>query len=423
MRVQRNFLMLSLAALGFLALGCSSTKTSTPSTVSNASTSPQSSSPSTASNWKVAQGGNQALMGWLDGVDCVTATSCVAVGNESSPAGPSNALVETLNQGSWSAVTAPGAPSGQGDFLFSVSCPSAGACVAVGYYFSMINGSGAGTALIETLANGKWSVASTPSLGSGVKDSFLNGVSCATPTSCVAVGNTDGGDSSTELPLILTLVGGVWSSMPTPSLGSHGGLLSVACTSPTACIATGYQAASGSNRTLVESLSSGSWMVTSSPGSGGPTPTYGPRGLNGISCVAAASCVAVGQLTGPGPIVETMSNGRWSTATNPIPRSKDGATGLYGVSCTTTTTCVAVGVVAKGFGSNAPDGAFGLPLGPLIESTSGGPWTITANPSGLPDNSGLHAISCVGQTCVAVGQTGQFATQMSTVNTLIIQTK
>jgi hypothetical protein len=118
-----------------------------------------------------------------------------------------------------------------------------------------------------------------------------------------------------------------------------------------------------------------------------------------------------------------MTNGRWSTVTNPIPRAKDGATGLYGVSCTAPATCVAVGAVAKGFGSNAPDGAFGLPLGPLIESSSGGPWTITANPPGLPDNSGLHAVSCVGQTCVAVGQTGQFTTQMSTVNTLIVQTK
>ncbi len=372
MRVPKHFLLPSLVAVAVLAMSCSSATTSTqpsaPSTTSNS----QPSTPGTTSNWRVAQSGNQALGGWLDGVDCVTATGCVAVGNESSPTGPSSALVETLNQGSWSATTPPGAPNSQGDYLFSVSCPSAGNCVAVGYFFTPVNGGGTGTMLIETLANGKWSVTSTPTLGSGARDSFLYGVSCASPTNCVAVGNTDAGDSSTDLPLVLTLAGGTWSVTPGPSLGSHGGLLAVSCTNPTACVAAGYQTTAGSIKTLVESVSDGSWTVTPSPGSGGPTPTYGTRGLNGVSCLPVPSCVAVGQLTGPGPIVDVMTNQRWAMASNPNPDSKDGATGLYGVSCTAPMSCVAVGALAKSFGSNAPDGAFGLPLGTLIETNSGG---------------------------------------------------
>jgi hypothetical protein len=166
MRATRYFLITSLAIAGGLVAGCSSAGTSAKrSTSTTAST-------STASNWTVAQGGDQTLPGWLDGVDCVTATSCVAVGNESSATGSSNALVDTLSQGSWSAATAPGAPGSQGDYLFSVSCPSAGSCVAVGYYFSMTSSGGTGTILVETLANGKWSPTSTSSLGSGVTDSF-----------------------------------------------------------------------------------------------------------------------------------------------------------------------------------------------------------------------------------------------------------
>jgi hypothetical protein len=378
----------------------------------------------TTSTWTVAQTGNHAVTGWLDGVDCVTATDCVAVGNESPATGPTEPLVETLNHGSWSPATTPLANGSQGDFLFSVSCPSIGRCVAVGYYFTQVGNGGKGTILIETLANGRWSVTTTPSLGSNVRDSFLYGVSCTTPSTCVAVGNTDNGDSSTNRPLLLTMVNGRWTISQSPRLNAQSaGLLAVSCTVSTACVASGYQATSKSTRTLVETRIGSSWSVTPSAGSGGSTPNYGAIGLAGLSCVSAAACTAVGQLTGPGPVVEIKANGRWSLAVSPAPSSKDRATGLYGVSCTATKRCTAVGDVARQFTSTTPDGAFGSPTGSLIETDSGGKWTVAANPSGLPPDSGLHAVSCAGQTCVAVGQSGQAsAAGPSTAMTLIVQT-
>jgi hypothetical protein len=84
---------------------------------------------------------------------------------------------------------------------------------------------------------------------------------------------------------------------------------------------------------------------------------------------------------------------------------------------------VAVGDLATQFDSDTPNGAFGLPLGPLIETSTGGQWEVNADPPGVPAASGLHDVSCAGSTCVAVGQTGQFSTPMSTVKTLILQTK
>ena len=378
----------------------------------------------TMSTWTVAQAGKHALVGWLDGVDCVTATDCVAVGNESPASGPTEPLVESLNHGSWSAATAPLARGSQGDYLFSVSCPSIGSCVAVGYYFTPVGNGGKGTILIETLANRRWSVTTTPSLGSNASDSFLYGVSCTTPSSCVAVGNTDHGDSSTDQPLLLTRVNGRWAVSRSPSLNAQsGGLLAVSCASSTACIASGYQATSKAIKTLVENRIGSSWSVTTSAGSGGSTPNYGAIGLAGISCVSATACTAVGQLTGPGPVVEIKANGQWSLASSPAPNAKDRATGLYGVSCAATTSCTAVGDVAQQFSSSAPDGAFGDPTGTLIETDAGGKWAVAANPSGLPPNSGLHAVSCAGQTCVAVGQSGQAsAAGPSTTMTLIVQT-
>jgi len=426
MRGPRRFLIPSLAIAAVLAAGCGS---ATPSARSSTSSSapPSTAAPSRTSNWTVAQSGNSALDGWLDGVDCVTATSCVAVGNESSDGGPNaKALVETLSHGAWSTTTAPGAPGGAGDYLFSVSCPAAGSCVAVGYVFIKTgSNSGKGSALIETLANGDWSVTPTPSLGSGVVDSFLYDVSCSAPTSCVAVGNSDAGDPSTNAPIIITLTNGSWTLSSPPSLGSQaaGGLLAVSCVNPTACTAAGYRATGpGPSSTLVESLTGDHWSVVSSPGSGGPSLTTGaPSGLSGLSCVAT-SCVAVGQLTGPVPTLDILTNQRWSSVASPDPDAKDQATGLFGVSCAASTTCVAVGALAKANGSNTPDGGLGLPLGTLIETDSGGTWAVTASPSGLPTDSGLHGVSCVGQSCVAVGQSGQFATSTSTTKTLIVQT-
>jgi hypothetical protein len=378
----------------------------------------------TASTWTVAQAGKHAVIGWLDGVDCVTATDCVAVGNETSATGPTDPLVDTLNHGSWSAAAAPLARGSQGDYLFSVSCPRSGSCVAVGYYFTPVGSGGKGTIFIEALANGRWSVTATPSLGSNVRDSFLYGVSCTTPSTCVAVGNTDNGDSSTNRPLILTMVNGSWTVSRSQSLKAQsGGLLAVSCANSATCVASGYEGTSSSNKTVVETRIGNSWSVTPSPGSGGSNPNYGAIGLTGLSCVSATACTAVGQLTGPGPIVETTTNGRWSIASSPAPNSKDSATGLYSVSCTARTTCAAVGEVAQQFGSNAPDGAFGDPVGTLIEIDAGGSWAVAANPNGLPPDSGLHAVSCVAQTCVAVGQSGQAgASGPPTTKTLIVQT-
>jgi hypothetical protein len=428
MRARGLFLVSTLAAVAVVAMGCSSATpsssgTSAPAANSGAGTSAPGATSGTASNWTLSQGGATAQSGLLDGVDCASATGCVAVGSEYSSNGPTDALVETLDQGSWVTKRAPAAPGSQGDFLFSVSCPAVGSCVAVGYFFTPVNGGGRGTMLIDTLADGKWSVTPTPPLSSAFSDSFLYGVSCSSATSCVAVGNTDDGDASTDLPLIVTLTGTTWSVTKTPNLGSSGGLQSVSCPEPATCVATGDRSPAGSVKTLVESLAGGSWSVTSSPGSGGPNPTYGSRGLTAVSCDSATSCEAVGQLTGPGPVVGSLANGTWSVASSPNPVPKDSASGLYGVSCSAAATCVAVGVLAKKFGSTNPDGTFGLPLEPLIETGSGATWSVAGNPAGLPADSGLRAVSCVGSSCVAVGQTGQFTSPMSTAKTLILQTR
>jgi hypothetical protein len=424
MQGRRRVVKVSLGVMAVLSTSCSAGSTSTASSTAPTTANPTSSAPPPApSAWTVAQGGAHGLTGWLDGVDCLTATDCVAVGNQSSPTGPTKALVETRSGAGWTASTAPLAPLSQGDYLFSVSCPAAGSCVAVGYFFTSTTKGSAGTMLIETLANRKWSVTPTPPLGSGVRDSFLYGVACTSTESCVAVGNTDDGDLSTSLPVILTLAHGTWSVTQGPSLTSHGVLLAVSCPSTTWCVATGYQATPSSTQTLIETLSGGNWSVTPSPGSAGPTPGYGAWGLSAISCVSVSSCVAVGELVGPGSLVVELRNTQWSAVPAPNPVPGDAATGLYGVSCSTATTCTAVGDLAQTFSTSSGAGALGRPLGTLIVTSSNGAWAVAPSPSGLPADSGLHAVSCVGPACVAVGQSGQPTSPTSISDTLIIETR
>ncbi len=422
LRVPKLVLIALLSVLFVLLAGC------TTATTDSTTSAPSTTLPTSTANWTVVEAGHGSLGGWLDGVDCVTATSCVAVGNESG-AGTANAkaLVETLHGGSWSAKTAPSAPKGTGDFLFSVSCPIVGSCVAVGYYFTSSATGGTGTALIETLAHGSWSVTPIPSLGHDVVDSFLNGVSCATTVDCVAVGATQNTGASTHEPLIMTLDKGKWSLTSGPSLGSQqGGLQGVSCTSPTSCTAAGWQSTAYANASasLVESLAGGSWSVVPSPSIGTQSwnSTLPTGGLNGVSCASEASCMAVGQFTGPVPTIDVLANRTWTAAVSPDPDPTDGATGLVGVSCTTTTDCVAVGSLAAAGIKNTPAGALGLPLGALVETYSAGTWTVDANPSGLPADSGLHDVSCVGDACVAVGQAGQSINDTSTLKTLIVRT-
>ena len=410
-----------LGALALLTTACS--RATTPVEASaRGSTFLSTLSPKTTFSWTVAQGGNSGIDGWLDGVDCVTETTCVAVGNEPAPRGGSvYALVETWNGSAWSRVIAPPASEvAPADWLFSVSCANVASCVAVGYFFTLRNGGGA-DGLIETLTHGVWSASPIPSPGGDVVDSFLDGVSCSSPTSCVAVGYTLS-KKFVARPLIIALAHGSWSIMPSSSLDSNSGALqSVSCVTRNSCVAVGYRASGSTDETLVESLQRGKWVIVPSSGSGPVGLVH--AGLDGVSCLTAASCVAVGRVEGPVPTIEVQANQGWSIMKSPNPNSKDADTGLYGVSCTDTTSCVAVGDLAAAPNASAkttPAGALTSPLDPLIETSSKGTWTI-ASPQGLSPGGGLHAVSCSGRTCVAVGQSAQITSTTDVMKTLIVQ--
>ena len=108
--------------------------------------------------------------GALSSVACTGTSNCYALGWSNNTAG-TKTVVEHWNGKAWSFIASPG---GKGSGLVGhLSCPGAKSCWAVGGVFEHWNGAG------WTLVPGPAVSGSAPALSS---------VSCASPTSCTAVG-------------------------------------------------------------------------------------------------------------------------------------------------------------------------------------------------------------------------------------------
>ena len=182
------------------------------------------------------------------GVSCTAADACMAVGSSgTSDNGPFTTLAEFWNGRQWSVVPSPNPVSGSNEFN-GVSCTGEDACTAVG-----VSGTSAGvtTTLIESWNGSRWSVVPSPN-GPGL--TWLWGVSCAATDACNAAGLYFA-KTGTPRTLIESWDGTRWSVVPTPSPGVENRVLNgVSCASATTCTAAGdfYSRAQAAFRTLIE---------------------------------------------------------------------------------------------------------------------------------------------------------------------------
>jgi hypothetical protein len=365
---------------------------------------------------------------------CTSADFCVSVGSydDAGGAGQSDGLIDTLSTGSWSATAAPepatnasgvgpgtDADTDQSASLAAVACPAEGSCYAVGQYEDA-NGDMYG--LIDTLANGTWSASAAPepsTNGFGTapgtdtdmhQSASLDAISCASTTTCVAVGQYEDADGNT-FGLIETLASGSWSAVAAPeptsdpvsaapdnSTSGHGmaNLTAVACPSATGCVAVGtYKDADTNTLALAEQSSNGAWVPTAATepatnplgtGPGYTTSGGGRATFNDVDCPAAGTCVAVGNYNDSNSkrygLIDSLANSTWTTSAAPEPSTNASAVGpgtdgdgngfanLLSVSCASTTSCVAVG----GYQDTN-----GIESG-LIDSGAGASFTATAAP-------------------------------------------
>ena len=261
----------------------------------------------------------------------------------------------TLEPATW--LVAP-APVLSGTNLNGVSCVNASSCVAVGDY-QIPNGV---FTLVESWDGRSWSIVPSPN-PLRMDDNVLNGVSCINASDCVAVGsaaNTDGGNSQT---LIEIWNGRLWSIVPSPNPinGSSPELLDVSCASVAGCMAVGDSSptaiAFGDSfvAALAESWNGRSWAIVPTPPEVlGQFGFVGPDVLDSVSCISTADCTAAGATNrdshpddplGGQALVESWNGTAWSDIAelDPIGVPSQSGSVLQSLSCVNAAACTAVG--------------------------------------------------------------------------------
>lgn len=237
---------------------------------------------------------------WLAGVSCTSAESCVAVGTAVSSSGdPAEPvaygdLVLTLQDEVWSATVEP-TPAGTiaSNGLQGVDCSSSMSCVAVGGMYQPSSWST--PPMIETLSGGTWQPSSAPNPPGKHMYGGLIGVGCSSPEHCLAVGSAadpPGGDAY-WYPAAESGPAPWTASSPGPSGWIDTGLAGAACPSTTTCVGVGTESPYGPpDGTAVAVIdTSGTWSSLDLPT---PASASGAS-LSSISCATDTQCTAVGE--------------------------------------------------------------------------------------------------------------------------------
>jgi hypothetical protein len=234
-------------------------------------------------------------------------------------------LAEHWNGSTWAVdpVPQPAYPGSLG--LTAVSCASATSCTAVGYN----NKPHVCNTLIEYWNGSTWTHQAT------LRDScYLGAVSCPTSTTCIAVGELTSWYWN----------GSTWKQEAIALPGGYGGqLLGLSCDSATSCTASGYYATAVGTQapldTLAEHWNGSTWTIQPTPSQSGQARNV----LNSVSCASAASCTATGvaYTTGgtEGTLAEHWNGSTWSIQAGPA----SAKSGLTAVDCISVTRCAAVG--------------------------------------------------------------------------------
>jgi RHS repeat-associated protein len=397
------------------------------------------STPAAGKPWEWSTGGVKQPTGSsnvkLNSVSCTAATTCTAVGSYTDSTGRTVTLAERLEGGAWSIQTTANPASGTTELL-GVSCTSATSCTAVGKQSS-------GT-FAERWNGTSWSISSTPNpTGSSIK---LTDVSCPTSSFCLAVGGAGASPRVTLVERWNGTSWSIITS-PNPSGGGNANLNDVSCPTTESCAATGYYATAlggSENRTLAERWNGTAMSLESSPNPAGKAIVQ----LSDVSCTSASACASVGFSQtavgglASGTLGERWNGSAWSTQSTVDPEPLPPESRLGAVSCPTASFCAAFGsdssrkqeLVRLWNGSEWKVGNTEAPVGIPADASctsatscmivglnglgnvktqlwyvpaEGKPWTFTpftvAKPTGST-NVKLNSVSCTAATtCTAVG--------------------
>jgi hypothetical protein len=370
---------------------------------------------------------SQAASDFFDGVSCPSAKACTAVGESITNAGIQETLAERWNGNDWSVQSTPNPDGAQNSGLTAVSCASMRACTAVGAFTS----GGFGVPFAEQWDGVKWVVEPVPDLTRADSTSELTGVSCASADACMAAGYyvNSAGD-------VVTLAdywnGARWSAVTTPNpAGTDTSILNaVSCTRKKACTAVGYYNGNNAQLLLAERWNGKVWAIQTIPDPPDTTQSF-PRAIScasrgtcmtaggyvsgltdltlaeerdrgdwairsttnpsdsqnlflGLSCPGRKACTGVGySINNQGAqvaLAENWNGAAWTTETTPDPGGERNV--LIGVSCPSASECIAVGLLQLAQGPELT----------LAERWDGTQWVLQPTPSLASAKRGANGI-------------------------------
>jgi hypothetical protein len=375
------------------------------------------------SGWSVSTVPGSGVDDVLLGTACTGGAQCFAAGvtlrNLSSPAAAPTAIIDSWNGASWTYSTGAPLPAGVGGGLFDITCANPVDCWAVGTQLEDGGNGNSTGALVENWNGTTWSVVPIPTpSGTGVVGAFLQGVSCTSPSSCIAVGYTTDIHGGNLNDLIEQWNGSSWTIVPGAATAqTYDQLMRVNCLSADNCWAVGnagpvqqdpnflpiYPGAVG-DQGLIEHWDGSTWTVV--PSTSEPSP--GGGFLYGIECLSASDCWASGAVTddtgqGSGLLMERWNGSAWTdvSSTVPVPNGTPGGAILSSISCVGPLSCWAVG----SYGTFGGGGGSGFQPQAFIEYWNGSSWSIEPSPQVGPIDL-LNSVSCIaGVGCTAVGTT------------------
>jgi hypothetical protein len=343
-------------------------------------------------------------------VSCSSAGNCSAVGQYQDQIGITQSMATNEVSGSWSATPIL-APSNAPDYTFSdlngVACVSAGNCIGVGdYRISTIQTES--YYAVET--SGTWArgqeLGVPADAGSNPAETTFVSASCTAGGTCQLLGEYL---TSSPLGIVHSVVdtyvfgtGITGSPQEISQLAGENGiaLSSISCASATSCVAVGAQASSQSETPVYVQETAGTW--------GTPTPLQNPNDtsppeeyLSSVSCVAVGDCVAGGDwLSSSGSAygeTYTEQAGVWSTPVAIGEPSNLNNPFIDSVSCVgAVTSCTLVGALTDNQGE----------LRAASAQMTNGHWGQLApatDPAGAIPNNEFLSVSCTGVQCAAVG--------------------
>jgi hypothetical protein len=323
---------------------------------------------------------------------CTSTTFCMAIGdfdvNRHTPA-----LSEIFRAGHWVVRSVPSPGRGRNVFANEVSCASPSSCLLVGDHFAAAHQNRAAN-LAEAWNGSSWRIV-TATGPAGTASSFLFDVACPTTSFCLAVGEA-GGKRPQDTAY-------TWKNrrtwrrikVPHPRRARTSDLAGLACFNASNCMAVGnWRNAKGQNLPFAVRWHNGRWKLLA------PRSIRGQRSTSfqAVSCPAATRCIAVGNTEDRSSglflhaFAEVWNGSKWHISTLRRPPSL-----FLGVSCPARNRCFASGYT---FPSKT---AFARPL---IETWNGRFWITQHSVETAAPRSGdiLPHVSCVSRThCVAVG--------------------